>query len=107
MTRRSDRFTDTFDRFQPRERGRFGDNEMAPPRGGRVTGASDLVDVTLIYLCTLRSGKAMGFGHDRKHVGPPIYLPLSQIECEPKPTMNGQAIAVTLPQWMAKQKGLI
>ena len=41
---------DAFDKFQSPDRGRFGDNELAPERttrGPRVTGASDLKDLEL------------------------------------------------------------
>src|SRR5579863_6787892 len=39
---------DAFDAFQPRERGRFGDNEQRGRRPSRVTGASDLVDLDMV-----------------------------------------------------------
>ena len=43
---------DTFDRFQPTDRGLFGENEEAPAhraRAPRVNGASDLHDLTLLH----------------------------------------------------------
>lgn len=101
-----DRFTDTYDRFQAPERGRFGDNEQAPIRGNDSV-RSDLVDVRVIYLCTSQSGKAIGVAPWSGYVGPPIYLPLSQIDYAPPEPTNGQQIEMTLPKWLAKEKGLI
>jgi hypothetical protein len=92
---------DTFDRFVPRERGRFGDNERAPSRP-RVTGASDLVDLTL----NLMHEKAMAIAvtDPAKPGGKWIWLPRSQCEFERK----GSIVAVvTMPQWLARDKGLV
>lgn len=104
MTR--DRFTDTFDRFAPPDRGRIGDNETAPIRGNDSV-RSNLVDVNAIYLCTSQSGKAIGVAPWKGYCGAPIYLPLSQVEYEPRDPHNGQVITVTMPQWLARQKGLV
>lgn len=95
---------DSFDAFAQPERGRFGDNEQQhrPGRGPRVTGASDLVDLTL----ELRQEKplAIAVTNPAKPGGKWIWLPKSQIEFESK----GVGIAVvTLPQWLAHEKGLI
>lgn len=109
---------DTFDRFQPSDRGRFGDNEATPARaprkGPRVTGASDLVDLDLCFHA--KTGKALlvSAGDEAKAV----WLPLSQVGFEFIPgryhvgTLKGGrdrefAVAkVTLPEWLAVAKGL-
>ena len=94
---------DTFDMFEPPERGRFGDNEQhRPGRGPKVTGASDLIDLTL----TLREERPVSIAvTDPK--GPMakwVWLPKSQIEFE-----HGASgmVVVTIPTWLAKDKGLI
>jgi hypothetical protein len=105
---------DTFDMFQGRERGRFGDGEQ---KRQRVTGASDLVDLTMcLHAESKRGQKEQGAirvssdGDDAKAQ----WLPKSQ--CEFVPTGNRQRskqgpaveiVTVTLPEWLAKEKGLI
>jgi hypothetical protein len=103
--RRDDRFTDTFERFEEgkRERGRFGDNDSADVRGNDSV-RSNLVDVTVFFIRETRA--AIGIAH-KARVSPVIYLPKSQIEWEPRAAMSGQAIKVTLPKWLAQEKGLI
>lgn len=107
---------DTFDMFQDRERGRFGDNEAAVPRQ-RVTGASDLVDLTLCLHAESKRGlkdqgaiRVSSDGDDAKAVWLPKY------ECEFSLTGRRQRskqgpyveiVTVTCPQWRAKEKGLI
>jgi hypothetical protein len=98
---------DTFDMFAPPERGRFGENETEhrPGRGPRVTGASDLVDLTLILKA--QTAKAIGVLDPAKPVlnnGQPIWLPKSQIEYVPG---RAGSVVVTMPQWIATQKGLV
>jgi hypothetical protein len=94
---------DAFDRFAPPQRGRFGDNESAQvprARGPRVTGASDLIDLLLVKRA--ETDKALGVADSRD--SKVIWLPRSQIEFEPQP---GGLIRVTLPQWLAVDKGLL
>lgn len=108
---------DTFDKFQPPDRGRFGDNEMAPePRasGPRVTGASDLKDIELKQ--HHKTGDAVLVSNGR-HDHKPVWLPLSHVEIEPLDRYervwndsyrnHAQVIVVTLPEWLAREKGLI
>jgi hypothetical protein len=113
MTR--DRFTDTFDRFQPPERGRFGDNEMAQPRSGpRVTGASDLKDLELHQHA--KTAKAV-LVSDGKHGSKPQWLPLSEVEIVDTGRSGkiwnddrrswAPIVIVTLPEWLAREKRLI
>lgn len=95
---------DTFDLFQEPERGRFGDNErqIRPGKGPKVTGTSDLIDLTL----SLREQrpKAIAVVDPGKPASKWIWLPRSQIEIEVK---AGAVVVVTLPEWLAKDKGLI
>ena len=95
---------DTYDMFAPPERGRFGENETQhrPGRGPKVTGASDLVDVTLRLMKDNPLSIAVT---DPTKVGPKwIFLPKSQVEFVDK---GHGVVVVTLPQWLAREKGLI
>jgi hypothetical protein len=107
---------DTFDRFQPPDRGRFGDNEMArePSRQPRFTGASDLKDIELKqHHKTLQAVLVSNGRHDHK----PVWLPLSHVEIEDTGRTeriwnddrrwSAPVVIVTLPEWLAKAKGLI
>jgi hypothetical protein len=94
---------DTFDMFEPPERGRFGDNEQhRPGRGPKVNGASDLIDLTL----TLREERPVSIAvSDPAKPGTKwTWLPKSQIEFE-----HGASgmVVVTMPEWLAKDKQLI
>lgn len=69
----------------------------------RTTGRSDLVDVEVfIHARTekaIRASPVGSTGSDRS-----VWLPLSQIEFE----QRGQFLAVvTLPSWLAEEKGLV
>lgn len=97
---------DTFDRFQPSERGRFGDNEI---RRGEVR-KSDLVDIDMALHVDRPAAVLVSLHGDRTAA---VWLPKSQIEV----LMNGpietkkhgvaaQPCTVTLPQWLAKEKGI-
>lgn len=92
---------DTFDAFQSPERGRFGDNESSSIRGNDSV-RSDLVDLTLI----LRSDKplAIAVSDPASSKSAWIWLPKSKIEFVPK---GKGRVEVTLPSWLAKEKGLI
>lgn len=87
---------DTFDLFQLPDRGRFGDNEASDTREARK---SNLVDLDLNY-CG-QTSKAVGVKASGSEW---IWLPKSQIEFE----MTGTGtVRVTLPSWLAKEKGLV
>lgn len=92
---------DTADMFEQPERGRFGENEEQR-WPGRVTGASDLHDFTL----TLRQERPLSIAvSDPSKPGAPwIWLPKSHIEMERK---GGAVVVVTVPEWLAVNKGLL
>jgi hypothetical protein len=95
---------DTFDMFAEPERGRFGENETQhrPGRGPRVTGASDLIDLTLQVV---RDNPLSLIVRDpaKPHLrGAP--LPKSLIEYR---EIRSGIVEVSLPSWLAKEKGLI
>ena len=95
---------DTFDMFQEPERGRFGENEQRR-QGPKVTGTSDLQDLTLILKA--QTSQAIGVIDPAKpslNNGKPIWLPKSQVEIE---RGRGAMVTVTLPEWLARDKGLI
>jgi len=107
-----------FDMFQDKERGRFGDDESAPSRSTpRVTGSSDLVDITACLHAESKPGmKEVGAirvsndGDDTKAQ----WLPKSQVEFSltgrrqrSKQGLGVEIVTVTLPEWLAKDKGLI
>lgn len=65
------------------------------------SGKSDLVDITVqLHAMTNRAVRVSDDGDDKKAV----WLPLSQVEVVKQP--RGIAV-VTLPEWLALQKGLI
>ena len=64
-------------------------------------GKSDLLDMTLhLHFKTDKSIKVSDDGDEDNAV----WLPLSQIELEPK---GGALVEVTLPEWLAIEKGLV
>ncbi len=92
---------DTFDHFQPRDRGLFGDNEQRESES-RVT-RSNLCDLTLVFrmerpLAIAVSDPAAGAN------APMIWLPKSQCEFEMK---SATVVEVSMPSWLAKEKGLV
>lgn len=108
---------DTFEMFQEPERGRFGDNESAAPTHARVNGASDLIDVTMYLHAESKPGQkeqgAIRVSDDRDDAKAK-WLPKSQVEFvrggkreRSKQGIFIEVVTVTLPQWLAKEKGLI
>jgi hypothetical protein len=108
---------DSFEKFQAPDRGRFGDNEMAPERaarGPRVAGASDLKDLELKQHARTASAVLVS---DGQNAHKPQWLPLSQIEIEETGRFErvwnddyrerAPVVIVTLPEWLARSKGLI
>jgi hypothetical protein len=109
---------DTFDMFDDQERGRFGDNEVSLQSARpRVTGTSDLIDLTLCLHAESKGGqkeqgaiRVSSDGDDAKAQ----WLPKSQVEFSltgkrqrSKQGPGVEIVTVTLPEWMAKEKGLI
>jgi hypothetical protein len=97
---------DTLDMFDDgeRPRGRFVEDEEQhrPGRGPRVTGASDLIDLTL----ELKQDRPLSIGvvDPAKPGAKLVFLPKSQIEFVAK---GGGVVEVAMPSWLAKDKGLI
>src|ERR1700689_494729 len=96
----------TDDMFAPRERGRFGDNESPDNRGqaARVTGASDIIDLTVYLMMDKPDKKAIAIRDPAKGgTAPWVWVPRSMVEY-----VNAEPglILLTLPQWLAKDKGL-
>lgn len=93
------RTRDTYAAMQPRQRGLFGDAEQAgPTRAAR----SNLVDLTL----ELREDRPLSIAvtDPARPGGKRLFLPKSQIEYEIKAP---GVVVVTLPEWLARDKGLI
>lgn len=100
---------DTRDAFDPPERGRFGDNEIdrRSGPGPRVTGASDLLDLTLILRNDNPAKKAIAVSRkDDTAFEDWVWLPRSLIEYEMSRGV-GCAVIVTLPRRLAGERGLI
>jgi hypothetical protein len=97
---------DTFDLFQDKPRGRFGDNELRDDN--RVT-KSDLVDLDLFLQNDNPDKKAIAVSTDRlTPFARWVWLPRSLIEYEHKATARRTVVVrVTLPEQLAKEKGLI
>jgi hypothetical protein len=103
MTRDRNPDDDTFSRFEPRDRGRFGENEeRSPPKA--ITGKSDVIDVAGVLFH--ETAKAILFS-DTADRAKAVWLPKSLIEFVSDDVTNRRFITVTLPQRLAKEKGLI
>ena len=61
---------------------------------------SDLVDITALLLGETDKAIRIDGGHEA-----PVWLPKSQVEYERNG--DGSTFTVTLPEWLAKEKGLI
>lgn len=90
---------DTFDRFQPRERGRFGDNE-SDDRVERV----ELVRRNLVW--RMDKGGATAFSREAGSGQQWIWLPRSQIRINEVSRGPVPWCEVFLPRWLAEKKGL-
>lgn len=93
-----EQFRDTFEFMDDRSqaRGRFGE----AARDNEAT-KSDLIDLDLFYCGQTPLAISV---KKQDAVGPWIWLPKSQIEFDLKGP--GQ-VRVTLPEWLAKEKGLV
>lgn len=90
---------DTFDMFERPSRGRFGDNESESVRGNDSV-RSDLVDLALIY----RDQRPLALAVSEPGKLKWIWLPKSKIEFEKTSAFE---VKVTMPRWLAKDKGLV
>ena len=68
-----------------------------------MSGRSNLVDLDVVLRC--ETDKAWGFD-DPNRVGKVIWVPKSQGQVEEEPAPSKKA-ALTCPEWLAKEKGLI
>ena len=106
---------DTFDLFTPSDRGRFGDNESAPPAESAGV-AADQHDLELVFHYT--TGRAIQVSLDGNQARAE-WLPLSLIKFATIPgayvmgtrrdgqQCQFQRCKVTLPERLAKEKGLL
>lgn len=92
---------DTADMFEALDRGCFGDNESQSIRGNDSV-RSNLVDV----LVMLRDERPLAIAVTQMQGAGAkwIWLPKSKIEFEKR---SGGVVEVTLPEWLAKDKGLV
>lgn len=102
---------DTYDRFTPPDRGRFGDNEEIR---GNDSVRSNLVDLTLAL--HHETDKAIRVSRDGDD-GKALWLPKSKLEAferlpagafkQARPGAAKVAVArVTMPAWLARKTGL-
>jgi len=98
---------DSFDRFTPSDRGRFGDNEYRP-ESDQVEKA-DLIDLGLYLRNDNNTKKAIAVSKERTAPYPQwAWLPRSRIEYELTGSVrNTPTIRVTLPRSLAREKGLV
>jgi hypothetical protein len=96
---------DTFDRFTPRQRGLFGENEERHRelwRDNPFQPKPDVVDLTLVLRQERETSIAVtqldGAGEKW------TFLPKSMIDYR---KLSATAVEVTLPESLARQKGLI
>lgn len=62
---------------------------------------SDLVDIAGVVVECREKAVHLNAG-DRR-----VWLPLSQIELDPKDASVGHSVTVAMPEWLAQEKGLI
>lgn len=111
---------DTYDMFSDPDRGRFGDNE-SDSKPTRVTGSSDLIDLELVLHAETHPGnsdKGAILISDNGDEARAKWIPKSLAQVErsgrsvPGTRKNGQkvqlqAVTVTVPNWVATEKGLM
>lgn len=92
---------DTFDRFTPPERGRFGDNEQArPARSKRI----DEIKLDIHLVLRMEKPRAIAVTPIGMDALAWIWLPRSKVQIAR--LRGSRTITVTMPEWLAKQKGL-
>jgi hypothetical protein len=94
---------DTFDMFEDRPRGRFGDGEASDTSiRCNADARSDIIDLTLE--AKANRPLAIAVVDPAKPGASWVWLPKSKIEIE---TRGSGVVVVSLPSWLAKEKGLI
>ena len=94
---------DTFDMFAPKDRGRFGENECGNESiRGNDSVRSDLIDL-ILHLQDERP-LSIAVTDPAKPGAKWEWLPKSKIEFERK---SQSLVEVTMPRWLAKEKGLV
>lgn len=93
---------DTFDQFQPRDRGRFGDNESRETEVERLPakGGKKLHDLECTVVRRSERAAQLRIAHN----GREEWFPLSQIELTP---LGGGKYTAAVPEWILKEKGLV
>jgi hypothetical protein len=108
---------DTFEKFSPPERGRFGDNESASVRHPDGTDVTRDTAAVIDFVVHGGSAKAIQVSIDGREVSA-VWLPRSQIKVEHQNKLvmgerrDGREIelgtcTITLPLWLAREKGLV
>jgi hypothetical protein len=107
---------DTFGAFTPPDRGLFGENELAQPRP-KITSKSDLKDFTLCVHRDDPKDKAILLSltgdENASHWFPRRLIEYVDTGNQTKgKRKNGQSVMlavaeVTMPEWLAKQNGLV
>lgn len=67
----------------------------------KTRGGDELVDICAIV--RRRRAKAVLVVHAEEKA--PVWLPLSQVEVADNP--DGRTATITLPQWLAEEKGIV
>lgn len=93
---------DSFEKFQAPDRGRFGENEDAHTSPKPISGKISLVDVAMIQFAETAKAVLAGETLDKSKA---VWLPKSQVEIHNDGHDN--FITVTMPGWLAKDKGLV
>ena len=95
---------DSFDMFEKPDRGRFGENELQhrPGAGPRVTGTSNLIDLTL----QLQQDRPLSLMVSDPDKPGSKWIPLPKSLIEYVDSGAGKVL-ITLPRSVAKEKGLI
>lgn len=92
---------DSFDKFQPADRGRFGDNEADSREVKKLSRSASLNDITVtVTRKTERAALVRDIATGRE-----FWLPLSQIELSP--LAGGKSYNCAIPHWLCKENGIL
>jgi hypothetical protein len=92
---------DTYDRFTPHDRGLFGENEESPSRNDNIE-RTRLTDVTLV----LRQDRPAAIMVTQTDTAGERWISLPKFAIEYR-KINVTTVEVTLPEKMAREKGLV